>query len=138
MKEMIEQFVKQVNFNADGLVTTVAQDKNSGTILMLAWQNAESLRLTLEKQEMVYFSRSRRKLWHKGETSGHIQYLHRIAMDCDGDALVAQVTQVGGIACHTGRESCFHREFSTTEGVIMNAPVLKDPNNIYTTDKIDE
>lgn len=138
MKEMIEQFVEQVKFNADGLVSTVAQDKDSGKILMLAWQNAESLRLTLEKQEMVYFSRSRQRLWHKGETSGHVQYLHRLVMDCDGDALVAQVTQVGGIACHTGRESCFYREFSATEGVFANAPVLKDPKNIYATGKAHE
>lgn len=127
----IEQFIEQVTFNADGLVSTVAQDAESGEILMLAWQNAESLRLTLEKQQMVYFSRSRQKLWHKGETSGHTQRLHSIALDCDGDALLAKVTQIGGIACHTGRKSCFYREFSSEQGIIDNAPVIKDPNTIY-------
>lgn len=127
----IEQFIEQVTFNADGLVSTVAQDAESGEILMLAWQNAESLRLTLEKQEMVYFSRSRQKLWHKGETSGHTQRLHSIALDCDGDALLAKVTQIGGIACRTGRKSCFYREFSSEQGIIDNAPVIKDPNTIY-------
>lgn len=130
-KTAIEQFIAAVKFNADGLVSTVAQDADSGEILMLAWQNAESLRLTLEKQEMVYFSRSRQKLWHKGETSGHTQKLHSIAMDCDGDAIVAKVTQIGGIACHTGRKSCFYREFSNTDGIVDNAPVLKDPKQIY-------
>lgn len=127
----IEQFIEQVTFNADGLVSTVAQDAESGEILMLAWQNAESLRLTLEKQQMVYFSRSRQKLWHKGETSGHTQRLHSIALDCDGDALLAKVTQIGGIACHTGRKSCFYREFSSEQGITDNAPVIKDPNTIY-------
>lgn len=131
MNDTIEQFIEQVNFNADGLVSTVAQDKESGEILMLAWQNAESLRLTLEKMEMVYFSRSRQQLWHKGETSGHTQLVHCLTMDCDGDAIVAEVTQLGGIACHTGRKSCFYRQFSETAGLVNSAPVLKDPKKIY-------
>ncbi len=131
----IDSFIAAVKFNADGLVATIAQEINSGEVLMLAWQNAAALRLTLQKREMVYFSRSRQKLWHKGESSGHIQQLHSIAMDCDGDALLAKVTQVGGIACHTGRKSCFYREFSdndaTSDGIVSNAPVLKDPQQIY-------
>lgn len=131
MKQAIEAFIAQIKFNTDGLVSTVAQDNETGEILMLAWQNAESLRLTLEKQEMVYFSRSRQKLWHKGESSGHSQKLHSIAMDCDGDALIAKVTQIGGIACHTGRKSCFYRQFSPEKGIIPNAPVIKDPKTIY-------
>lgn len=129
--DTIDAFINQVNFNADGLVSTVAQDKDSGEVLMLAWQNADSLRLTLEKMEMVYFSRSRNKLWHKGETSGHTQTLHRLSLDCDGDAILAEVTQHGGIACHTGRKSCFYRDFSDDHVVIENAPVLKDPTLIY-------
>lgn len=127
----IDDFIAAVKFNADGLVTTIAQDVESGDVLMLAWQNAESLRQTLEKGEMVYFSRSRQQLWHKGETSGHTQTVHSIAMDCDGDAILAKVTQHGGIACHTGRKSCFYREFSPDNGIVINAPVLKDPKTIY-------
>lgn len=131
--DSINQFIEQIQFNADGLITTVAQDADSGEVLMLAWQNAESLRLSLEKGEMVYFSRSRQKLWHKGESSGHIQKIHAIAMDCDGDAIVAKVTQVGGIACHTGRKSCFYRQFSAEHGLINNAEVIKSPEAIYGT-----
>lgn len=127
----IDDFIAAVNFNNDGLVATLAQDAASGEVLMMAWQNADSLRATLEKREMVYFSRSRQKLWHKGETSGHTQRLHNIVMDCDGDALLAKVTQVGGIACHTGRRSCFYREFSDADGIFNNAPVIKDPETIY-------
>ncbi len=127
----ITHFIDQVKFNADGLVAAIAQDAESGEVLMLAWQNADSLRLTLEKGEMVYFSRSRQQLWHKGESSGHRQIVKNIAIDCDGDAVLAQVTQIGGIACHTGRKSCFYRQFSPAQGVIDNAPVLKDPKAIY-------
>ncbi len=127
----INDFIAQVTFNEQGLVTTIAQDAETGEVLMLAWQNAESLRLTLEKGEMVYFSRSRQTLWHKGETSGHAQTVHQLAIDCDGDAVLAKVTQHGGIACHTGRKSCFYREFSPTHGVVDNAPVLKNPKEIY-------
>lgn len=129
----IEEFISAVKFNDDGLVSTVAQDAQSGEILMLAWQNADSLRLSLTRMEMVYFSRSRQRLWHKGESSGHTQKIHSIAMDCDGDAIVAKVTQIGGIACHTGRKSCFYREFSDSQGIINNAEVIKDPQHIYGT-----
>lgn len=130
-KQSIDDFINAVNFNADGLVTTIAQDAETGKVLMLAWQNADSLRLTLEKGEMVYYSRSRQQLWHKGETSGHTQTVHNIVIDCDGDAVLASVTQHGGIACHTGRNSCFYRQFSPVEGIVNNAPVLKDPSEIY-------
>ncbi len=126
----IEHFIQQVHFNDDGLVAVIAQDKDTGKVLMLAWQNEDSLRLTLSKMEMVYFSRSRQTLWHKGEISGHKQVVHRISIDCDGDAILAQVTQQGGIACHTGRESCFYRDFSDA-GVVINADILKDPEIIY-------
>ncbi len=132
--DTIEQFIAEVKFNADGLVSTVAQDVESGEVLMLAWQNADSLRQSLTRMEMVYFSRSRQCLWHKGESSGHIQKIHSIAMDCDGDAIVAKVTQIGGIACHTGRKSCFYRQYSDTDGIINNADIIKDPKHIYNTE----
>ncbi len=132
--QAISDFIAQVKFNDKGLVTTIAQDAETGEVLMLAWQNAESLRLTLEKGEMVYFSRSRQALWHKGETSGHTQTVHQLAIDCDGDAVLAKVTQRGGIACHTGRKSCFYREFSSVHGMVENAPVLKNPKEIYGAD----
>ena len=127
----IEKFIDTVKFNAEGLVTTIAQDAQSGEVLMLAWQNAESLKLSLESNEMVYFSRSRQKLWHKGESSGNAQKIHSIIMDCDGDALLAKVTQTGGITCHTGRKSCFYKEYSPDSGIFENAKVLKKPEQIY-------
>ncbi len=133
--EAIDAFIAEVNFNADGLVTAIAQDADSGEVLMLAWQNEASLRQTLETGEMVYFSRSRQKLWHKGESSGHTQSVQRLMIDCDGDAVLAKVVQRGGIACHTGRTSCFYREFSPTDGIFSNAPVKKDPKAIYSSDK---
>lgn len=127
----IDTFIAQAKFNTDGLITTIAQDIDSGEVLMLAWQNEASLRLTLETREMVYFSRSRQQLWHKGESSGHTQIVHEITLDCDGDAVLAKVKQVGGIACHTGRKSCFYRQFSSADGVVDSLSVIKDPQTIY-------
>ncbi len=131
MNQAIETFIAQVKFNKDGLVTAIAQEQTTGEVLMLAWQNEQSLRLTLDKMEMVYYSRSRQKLWHKGETSGHTQKVHEISLDCDGDAILAKVTQNDGIACHTGRKSCFYRSFSSEQGIKENAPVIKNPDSIY-------
>lgn len=123
-----------VNFNADGLIPAIAQDYVSGRILMMAWMNAESLQLTAQTQTAVYFSRSRGKLWHKGESSGHTQRVHDIRLDCDADVIVLSVTQVGGIACHTGRESCFYQRLDlsgqTPEWQTVDK-VLKDPADIY-------
>ena len=123
-----------VNFNADGLIPAIAQDLQSGRILMMAWMNAESLQLTAQTQSAVYFSRSRGKLWHKGESSGHTQRVHDIRLDCDADVIVMSVTQAGGIACHTGRESCFYQRLDlsgqTPEWQIVDK-VLKDPAEIY-------
>ncbi|WP_333614132.1 phosphoribosyl-AMP cyclohydrolase [Psychrobacter sp.] len=125
-----------VNFNADGLIPAIAQDYVSGRILMMAWMNAESLQLTAETQTAVYFSRSRGKLWHKGESSGHTQRVHDIRLDCDADVIVLSVTQAGGIACHTGRESCFYQRLDlsgqTPEWQTVDK-VLKDPAEIYQT-----
>ena len=123
-----------VNFNADGLIPAIAQDYVSGRILMMAWMNAESLQLTAQTQTAVYFSRSRAKLWHKGESSGHTQRVHDIRLDCDADVIVLGVTQAGGIACHTGRESCFYQRLDlsgqTPEWQTVDK-VLKDPTEIY-------
>ena len=123
-----------VNFNADGLIPAIAQDLQSGRILMMAWMNAESLQLTAQTQTAVYFSRSRAKLWHKGESSGHTQRVHDIRLDCDADVIVLSVTQAGGIACHTGRESCFYQRLDlsgqTPEWQTVDK-VLKDPADIY-------
>jgi len=106
------QFLDAIAWNADGLVPAIAQDATTGAVLMLAWMNRESLALTLKEQRAVYWSRSRARLWRKGEESGHVQRLIDIRLDCDSDALLLKVEQVGGIACHTGRPSCFYNEFS--------------------------
>jgi phosphoribosyl-ATP pyrophosphohydrolase/phosphoribosyl-AMP cyclohydrolase len=123
-------FLAAVKWNRDGLVAAIAQDANSGRILMMAWMNAEALTLTAATKRAVYWSRSRNQLWHKGETSGHEQQVQEIRLDCDGDAIVLQVQQNGGIACHTGRESCFYQILQDNAWVTVDA-VLKDPRQIY-------
>ncbi len=127
---MSDNFLDHVNFDGNGLVAAIAQDANTGRILMMAWMNREALSATVAKGEAVYFSRSRQALWHKGERSGHTQKVKEIRLDCDGDMICLQVDQVGGIACHTGRESCLFRilkdgQWHTTD------TVLKDPNEMY-------
>jgi phosphoribosyl-AMP cyclohydrolase len=97
----------EIKFDDKGLVPVIAQDWKTGEVLMLAYMNAESLKKTLETKEMVYWSRSRKVLWHKGDTSGHIQKVKEMYYDCDADAILAKIDQVGGIACHTGNRSCF-------------------------------
>ncbi|MCU4305800.1 bifunctional phosphoribosyl-AMP cyclohydrolase/phosphoribosyl-ATP diphosphatase HisIE [Acinetobacter ursingii] len=124
------QWLDEVKFNEQGLIPAIAQHHLTGRILMVAWMNRESLALTAEKQQAVYFSRSRQKLWHKGEESGHFQTVYEIRLDCDGDVIVLQVEQHGGIACHTGRESCFYRKL-TSQGWEIVDPQLKDPTAIY-------
>lgn len=119
-----------VRWNADGLVAAVAQDAFTQRVLTLAWMNREALTLTDTTREAHYWSRSRGKLWHKGESSGHVQRVREIRLDCDGDAIVLQVEQVGGIACHTGRERCFYRRLEHGQWVRTD-PVLKDPREIY-------
>ena len=122
-----------VHWNADGLVPAIAQERGSKDVLMVAWMNREALAATAARGEAVYWSRSRGRLWHKGESSGHVQQVHEIRLDCDQDVILLTVTQLGhapGIACHTGRHSCF---FSRLEGGRWQAvePVLKDPQEIY-------
>lgn len=119
-----------IRFNGDGLVSAIAIDAEDGAVLMQAWMNREAVLETVARGEMVYFSRSRQKLWHKGETSGHTQQVLELWLDCDGDALLARVRQQGGIACHTGRKSCFYRKLEN--GVWQDAaPVLKQAEDIY-------
>ncbi|MBL4608159.1 MAG: phosphoribosyl-AMP cyclohydrolase [Pseudomonadales bacterium] len=122
--------LEQIKWNADGLVAAIAQDYQTQEVLMMAWMNAESLKLSAELGHAVYWSRSRQKLWHKGESSGHQQVIHEIRLDCDADAILLQIEQVGGIACHTGRKSCFYRTLGQ-DGWQDNAPVIKDPSDIY-------
>ena len=128
----MSDWIDSVHFNEQGLVTAIAQDHASGRILMVAFMNQEALRETVQTGRACYFSRSRGRLWRKGEESGHVQTVHSVHLDCDGDAVVLKVTQAGGIACHTGRESCF---FSVLENGQWKSvdPVLKDPNDIYRT-----
>lgn len=129
-----QTWLNAVQFNKDGLLPAIAQDFESGEILMMAWMNAKALSLTAQTKTAVYFSRSRNKLWHKGETSGHVQQVHDIYLDCDADAIVLSVTQQGGIACHTGRKSCFYQRLDLSQPEPTwqtTAPVLKDPEAIY-------
>ncbi len=123
-------WLSQVKWSDDGLVPAIAQDAKSGRVLMLAWMNAESLALSLAEGRAIYWSRSRGRLWRKGEESGHIQRLQEVRLDCDGDTLLLQVEQIGGIACHTGRESCF---FSPLRGAVFVPvdPILKTAQEIY-------
>jgi phosphoribosyl-AMP cyclohydrolase len=126
----MSDWLDQVKWNDDGLVPVIAQESVTGQVLTLAWMNRESLALTLETGHAVYWSRSRQKLWHKGETSGHQQQVKSIRIDCDYDAVLLEVEQLGGIACHTGRHHCFYLRFENNEWVSAD-PVLKDPKEIY-------
>jgi len=130
MAAMNSDFIDAIAWNSDGLVPAIAQDGTSGRILMVAWMNREALELTVAKKEAVYWSRSRGKLWHKGEESGHTQKVTDIRLDCDGDVILLTIEQLGGIACHTGRESCFYRSLVDGEWQITDA-VIKDPSLIY-------
>jgi len=124
------EWLEEIDWNADGLVPAVAQDAESGDVLMLAWMNRESLARTLEEGVAVYWSRSRRRLWKKGEQSGHLQRVAEIRLDCDGDTLLLKVEQKGGIACHTGRRSCFYQVLRAGRWESV-APVLQSPESIY-------
>jgi phosphoribosyl-AMP cyclohydrolase len=119
-----------LKWDENGLIPAIAQDAATGRVLTLAWMNREALQATLAARRAIYWSRSRRRLWKKGEESGHFQEIESIRADCDGDALLLLVVQTGGIACHTGRESCFFRELRDDRWVSVD-PVLKDPAEIY-------
>jgi len=120
----------KINFNEAGLIPAIAQDFETNEILMVAWMNKEAFELTLEKKQAVYFSRSRNKLWFKGEESGNMQIVKDVYTDCDSDVILLKVEQVGGIACHTGRESCFFQKING-EKLEITKPVIKDPKEIY-------
>ena len=123
-------FLDEVPWDANGLVAVVTQDASTGKVLTLAWMNREALQQTVDRKEAVYWSRSRNKLWRKGEESGHVQKVLEVRLDCDADAILLKVEQAGGIACHTGRESCFFRKLENGKWVTVD-PVLKDPKLIY-------
>ncbi|MDA0821893.1 MAG: phosphoribosyl-AMP cyclohydrolase [Proteobacteria bacterium] len=123
-------WTEEIKWNSDGLVPAIAQAHDSGRLLTLAWMNRDALIATVAENRAVYWSRSRQKLWRKGEQSGHIQQLKEIRLDCDADAILLSIEQVGGIACHTGRASCFYRVYA--DGCWVNAdPIIKDPDDIY-------
>ena len=134
---MNEQWLREINWSQDGLVPAIAQEAGSGRVLMVAWMNREALKETLERGEAVYWSRSRKRLWHKGEESGHVQKVRSIRLDCDEDVILLEVEQRGGIACHTGRARCFYRRLENEQWVTTD-PVLKDPAEIYATRDEDE
>ena len=126
----MNDLLDEVAWNDQGLVPAIAQDHKTGQVLMLAWMNRDALRQSIELQEAVYWSRSRQNIWHKGESSGHRQHIVDLRLDCDGDCVLMRVEQIGGIACHTGREHCFFRRHTNT-GWQNVEPVRKDPSEIY-------
>ena len=123
-------WLDEINWDADGLVPVIAQDYKTGKVLMFAWMNREALQLTNDTKQAVYWSRSRNKLWRKGEESGHAQKVHEIRLDCDEDVILLRIEQVGGIACHTGRNSCFFKKLEDGHWKI-DQPVIKNPEDIY-------
>jgi len=124
------ELAEQITWNDQGLVPAIAQDWRSGEVLMLAWMNREALALTIREQRAIYWSRSRQALWRKGEESGHVQQLRELRIDCDADTVLMKVEQVGGIACHTGRRSCFYRVLDGGSWQETDA-VVKPPGEIY-------
>ena len=127
----MNNWLDEIKWDSAGLVPAIAQDYKSGRVLMMAWMNREALQLTAREGRAIYWSRSRNKLWRKGEESGHVQKLHEMRLDCDADVIILLVEQVGGIACHTGRESCFYRVFADNAWQAAD-PILKAPQAIYT------
>jgi phosphoribosyl-AMP cyclohydrolase len=124
------KWLNDVKWDESGLVPVIVQEAGSGDILMFAWMNRDALERTAREGEAVFWSRSRRKLWHKGEESGHVQKVREMRIDCDNDVILLRVDQIGGIACHTGRHSCFFQQFAEDQWQAVD-PVLKDPREIY-------
>jgi phosphoribosyl-AMP cyclohydrolase len=127
---MSTNWLDEIKWDDDGLVPVIAQEAGSGKVMMFAWMNREALEMTAREQRAVYWSRSRNRLWPKGEESGHVQQVHEIRTDCDKDVILLTIEQLGGIACHTGRESCFYNRLDAGNWEAVE-PVLKDPNEIY-------
>ncbi|MFV1921891.1 MAG: phosphoribosyl-AMP cyclohydrolase [Methylotenera sp.] len=123
-------WLDKINWDKDGLVPVIAQEHKTGKVLMFAWMNREALKLTNETKQAVYWSRSRQKLWRKGESSGHVQHVHEIRLDCDEDVILIDVEQEGGIACHTGRHHCFFQKLNDNRWEI-DQPIIKNPEDIY-------
>ncbi len=127
---MADSWLNKVNWTHDGLVPVVVQEAGGGKVLMFAWMNREALKSTVSSGEAVYWSRSRKKLWRKGEESGHVQKVKEIRLDCDQDVLLLTVEQIGGIACHTGRHNCFFQKLQSGKWVVTD-PVIKESKEIY-------
>ena len=127
---MADSWLNKVNWTQDGLVPVVVQEAGGGKVLMFAWMNREALKLTVSSGEAVYWSRSRKKLWRKGEESGHVQKVKEIRLDCDHDVLLLAVEQIGGIACHTGRHNCFFQKLQSGKWVVTD-PAIKESKEIY-------
>lgn len=123
-------WLDEINWDANGLVPVIAQEHATGKVLMFAWMNNEALQLTEATKQAVYWSRSRNKLWRKGEESGHTQLVHEIRLDCDEDVILLSVEQLGGIACHTGRHNCFFKKLEQSKWLI-DQPIIKNPAEIY-------
>ena len=126
----MKTYLDEIAWNSDGLAPAIAQDADTGLILMVAWMNREALALTVSENRAVYWSRSRQKLWRKGEESGNVQQLRELRLDCDNDVIMMQVEQIGGIACHTGRRSCFYRVLLDGQWQSVDN-VIKDPKELY-------
>ena len=127
-------WLDKISWDTNGLVPVIAQEHDTGRVLMFAWMDREALQLTNDTKQAVYWSRSRNKLWRKGEKSGHVQLIHEIRLDCDEDVVLIKVEQVGGIACHTGRHNCFFKKLDNSSWVIDQA-VIKNPEDIYDKEK---
>lgn len=123
-------WLDEVNWDVNGLVPVIAQEHDTGDVVMFAWMNREALQLSWDTRQAVYWSRSRNRLWRKGEESGHVQKIHEIRLDCDEDVVLLKIEQVGGIACHTGRHSCFFKKLEN-DNWLVDQPVIKDPQEIY-------
>lgn len=132
----MNDWLDELKWDDHGLMPAIAQDDQTGAVLMVAWMNREALAQTAASSEAIYWSRSRKKLWHKGESSGHTQQVSDICTDCDADVILLKVRQTGGIACHTGRYSCFYRKLDADrQKWVETDPVIKDPGEIYPADK---
>ena len=124
-------WIQSIKWDKDGLVPVIAQDYRTNKILMFAWMNQEALELTQKNKKAFYWSRSRKKIWEKGEESGHVQNVHEIRLDCDGDVILLKIEQIENIACHTGRETCFYQKLDDKNIWVTDYPVIKEPNDIY-------
>ncbi len=129
--KITKSWLDEVKWDEKGLVPAIAQDLKTGRVMMFAWMNRESLLLSVQEKRAIYWSRSRQKLWRKGEESGHVQRLHELRLDCDGDVVLLVIEQIGGIACHTGRQSCFFRTLDDQGQWQITDQVVKSPESIY-------